>query len=373
MIARTALLLTAIALFPGMAQAQAYYSMTSLQAESKLFQKVANSSQKNNEKIQREVVTTGRALDSFGEALLAAKAITETAPEACTTRQAELATQFEADWKTVNEFVDALVTDTDAAFLAALDRHMTALEEKLGVKLEQCDPGGVLGAAMGGSSCEGTDFTPQLISAIDGDEELAAAVEELTGRSWPAPKPSKVAMAVVDISTGADLTGDASFFSPDNVLREAEGYQPLYEALESAYAMSKTELDRGSQSYQANRSLLAMEWEALNEEERAAREKELEDELATLKKASEVLTDWRAQASSEVLATVWEQTRSMESKIRKEYSIAALGVCLQSADLGGCDGTDQSYEVKKYMSKQKKILKAVEKAAEEISGPELGL
>jgi len=356
-----------------MAQAQAYFSMNALQGESKLFQQVANSSQKNNEKTQREVVTTGRALDAFGDALLAAKAVTETAPEACTARQEALATQFDADWKEVNGFVDSLVGDTDAAFMAALDRHLSALEEKLGVTLEQCEEGGVLGAAMGGNSCEGTDFTPQLISAIDGDEELAAAVTELTGRSWPAPKPSKEAMAVVDLSTGAELTGEVSFFSPDDVLREAEAYQPLYDAFESAYAMAKTELDRASQSHQANRAMLSGEWEALDEEERAAREKELDDELTALKKASEVLTDWRAQTSGEILTSVWEQSRSMDSKIRKEYSIGTLGVCLQPADLGGCNGTDQGYEVKKFMSKQKKIIKAAEKAADEISAPDLGL
>jgi hypothetical protein len=353
---------------------EAYFSMMNLQGASKLFGAVAQSSQENNERIQREVVTTGRALDALGDSLAATKQHTGAVPPDLSARHGELSATFELQWQQINGFVDQLVMDTDAAFLAALDRHVKALEEAEGVVLGTCEPPqGVLGMAMGQSSCEGKDYTAQLIVAMDGDEELQTAVAEIRGRSWPEIRPEHAPAAPVALDSGVDLSGDPTWFSPYGVLRTGDAAEPVLLALEEGYRMSERELMQATEIYRTNRRLYAEESGALSAEERTAREAELQTELDKLKAASETLTVWREETSAAAMALIWEQAQGKLGALEKELGATGVGVCLQPGDLGGCAGVDRTSDVASYLAGQKKIVKALEKYAETIEGPELGL
>jgi hypothetical protein len=374
MFARMTLSLPLLMLVPGLASAQAYYSMGTLQSESELFGKVADWSAERNERVMRDVATVGRALDAYGDALSASKVVAGTTPEALSQRHSELAARFDMDWQQVNVFVGAVIGDTDAAFMAALERHLTALEEKLGVRPVACEPpSGVLGAAMGSNDCDGTDFTAQLVAAFDGDEELRAAVDEITGRTWPELGLERQPVAAVSLDKGAELQGDQDWVSPYDVIHNAEVFKPLYDAIEEEYRMAASELHNAQALHESERYSFQQQRQGLSDADRAAREAELQADLDGLKAASEALTTWRAGANADAMAMVWESVRTHDKKIRKEFAMDGLAVCLQATDLGGCSGTDRGYEVKKYLDKQKKIAKDVEKAAADLDGPKLGL
>ncbi len=374
MIARMTAALPLLLLVPGVAGAQAYYSMGTLQAESELFGRVSDWSGEGNERVMRDVATMGRALDAFGDALQASSMVTEISPDAQVQRHSELAARFDLDWQQVNEFVGAVVGDTDAAFLAALERHLAEMEEKLGVRPVQCEPpAGVLGSAMGQNECEGTDFTAQLVAAFDGDEELVAAVEEITSRTWPALTQDRQPVPAVDLASGAEIEGDRDWVSPYDVIRNGEAHKPLFDAIEEEYRMASSELQNAQALHESERMAYQGERETLSEEERSSREAALQADLDALKAASEALTDWRATANAEAMALAWASIQAYDKKIRKEFAMDGLAVCLQPTDLGGCPGTDRGYEVKKYLAKQKKVAKEVAKAVEELEGPSLGL
>jgi len=367
--------IVAAGLLPGTAAAEdAYFSMMNLQSASRLFGAVAESSQENNEKIQREVVTTGRALDALGDSLAAAQLRTGARPADLSARHGELAARFDLDWQALNGFVDQLVMDTDAAFMGALEKHVAALEEAEGIELGTCEPpAGVLGMAMGQGDCAGKDYTAQLVTAMDADEELAAAVAEIRGRTWPQNRPDRNPAAPVAMDSGVDLTGDPAWFSPSEVLRSGDVAEPVLLSLEEGYRTADRELNRAMEVHQTNRRMYAEEHDALSADERTAREAELQAELDRLKAASEALTTWREETTAATLALIWEQAQGKLGGLEKELGATGLGVCLQPDDLGGCRGVDRTKDVAAYLAGQKKIAKALEKYSETIEGPRLGL
>ncbi len=376
-IVRTAALactaLLGLAALPAHAE-DAYFSMMNLQGGSKLFAAVAESSQENNERVQREVVTTGRALDALGDALAAARLRTGTMPADQSARHGELTASFDLQWQQLNGFVDQLVMDTDAAFMGALDRHVVALQEAEGITLGTCEPPqGVLGMAMGQASCEGKDYTAQLITALDADEELQTAVAEIRGRSWPQIRPARTTVAPVALDSGVALEGDPAWFSPVGVMREADAAEPLLLAYEEAYRMAQREVERATEVHQTNRRMYAEESASLSADERTAREAELQAELDRLKAASEALTAWREETSAAALAQIWEQAAGKIGPLEKQLGTTGLGVCLQPDDLGGCTGSDRTADVAAYLDGQKKIARALEQHADQIAAPDLGL
>jgi hypothetical protein len=226
---------------------------------------------------------------------------------------------------------------------------------------------------MGSNDCDGTDFTAQLVAAFDGDEELRAAVDEITGRTWPELGLERQPVAAVSLDKGAELQGDQDWVSPYDVIHNAEVFKPLYDAIEEEYRMAASELHNAQALHESERYSFQQQRQGLSDADRAAREAELQADLDGLKAASEALTTWRAGANADAMAMVWESVRTHDKKIRKEFAMDGLAVCLQATDLGGCSGTDRGYEVKKYLDKQKKIAKDVEKAAADLDGPKLGL
>lgn len=352
----------------------AYFSMGRLQAQSRLFGEVSAASQKNNERVQREAVSTGQALDELGDALVAARAVTGQAPQLLEARKTALADQFDADWSALNEFVDHLVTDTDRAFTEALARHVTAIEEREGLALATCEPPqGVLGMAMGQSDCVGKDFTDWLVESIDADPVLAEAVQDVSSRAWLSVRADRVPVAPVAVADGAQADDATTAFSLQAVLRGCEAFEGIVLALEGAYRAASRELQRAQETHEANRYVFAESLETLPALEQEARAAELDADLQRLRAASEQLTQWRTRATAGALQLVWEQVAERETAARKELGLDAIGVCLQPTDLGGCTGPGVSNDLATYLAGQKKVAKAAEKYAEGIVDPDLGL
>jgi len=373
-IARIALAISLL-LGPQVASGQeAYFSMGRLQAQSRLFGEVSAASQKNNERVQREVVSTGQALDELGDALVTARAVTDQTPQLLEGRRAALSDQFDADWSALNAFVDRLVTDTDRAFTEALARHVTAVEEREGVALATCEPPqGVLGMAMGQSDCAGKDFTDWLVESIDADPELAEVVQDVSSRPWPSVRADRVPVAPVAMADGAQLPEATSAFSLHAVYKGSEAFEGIVLAVEGAYRAASRDLQRAQEAHEANRYMFAESLETLSTEEQEARAAELAGQLQRLRDASEQLTQWRTRTTSSALLLVWEQVAERETSARKELGVDTLGVCLQPTDLGGCTGPGVSNDLAEYLAGQKKVLKAAEKHAEGIEGPQLDL
>ena len=373
-IARIALAISVL-LVPQAARGQeAYFSMGRLQAQSRLFGEVSAASQKNNERVQREVVSTGQALDELGDALVTARAVTGQAPQLLEGRRTALADQFDADWSALNEFVDRLVTDTDRAFTEALARHVTTIEEREGVALATCEPPqGVLGMAMGQSDCAGKDYTDWLVESIDADPELAEAVQDVSSREWPSVRADRVPMAPVAIADGAQLDDATPAFSLQAVFRGCEAFEGVVLALEGAYRSASRDLQRAQEAHEANRYMFAEALETLSAEEQQARATELDADLQSLRAASEQLTQWRTRTTAGALQLIWEQLAERETAALKAVGVDTLGVCLQPTDLGGCTGPGVSNDLATYLADQKKVLKAAEKFAESIDAPALDL
>ena len=367
----------AIALFVPATSAvgeEVFFSMANLQSGSRLFGEVAAASQKNNERVQREVVTTGSALDELGDGLESARQRFGAAPADLEARHAELAARFDADWQALNEFVDRLVTDTDRAFMDTLARHVTAIEEREGVTLATCEPPqGMLGMAMGQSSCEGRDVSAELVAAFDADVALAEAVQEITSRTWPSVRAARQAVPSVGLADGGAVDESTVGFSPAVLYADQEFFTPVSQAIEEAYAMASHELQAAQDALEADRYMFAEESGLLIESDRKLRLADMQADLERLQAASEVLTRWRTVAVAGAMALAWELAAAKGDKVAGAAGADAVSVCLQPGDLGGCTGPDVTAAVGEYLAGQKKVVKAVEKYAEGIAGPELGL
>ena len=374
MIARIATTLLVTALVTPAAAEEAYFSMGRLQSASRLFVQVSEVSQKNNERIQREVVTTGGALDGLGDGLAAARRHTGDAPAALVERHAALSTAFDADWQALNRFVDQLVLDTDQAFMGALTLHVAAIEEAEGITLGTCEPaGGVLGMAMGQSACEGRDLTDALIGALDGDDALAAAVADIVSREWPAIRPARQPVVPQALSGGAPLAEATPAWTPQQVYGRAGICADLESVVDEAYRMASRELQRAQEDLEVNRRMFVSEIDALDEAELAARQAELDAELVRIKAASERLTTWRADTVAGALALLWELAQGRETAALRALGEEGVGVCLQPADLGGCTGPDVTDAMAGFLAEDKKVVRALERHAAGIEGPDLGL
>ena len=373
MLART-LVLIPLLLAPVTAGAEeVYFSMLHLQGNSRLFAQISAVSQKNNDRIQREVVTTGRALDGLGDGLEAAKLHVGAAPQDLATRHADLAQAFDEEWAAINAFVDQLVLDTDRAFTEALALHVSELEEAEGVAVGTCDPpAGVLGMAMGQNNCEGRDVTAHLAAAIDADETLTAAVADICDREWPGIRPQRQAVAPLTLS-GEPAPEATSSFSPQRIYERAEPFETVVLSVEEAFRAASRELQTARELHEANRRMYLESQAALTEEEVAAREAELAAELDQVKAASESLTAWRTRAVAGAVALAWSLVGDREGAVARELGVDAIGVCLQPADLGGCSGPDVTDQVAEYLDGQKKVHKEVGKHAETVGEPDLGL
>jgi len=357
-LATVALLIAAVPAGAG----ESFFSMMHLQGKSKLFGRVSAASQENNDRAQREVVTTGRALDAFGDALVAAQLRTGSRPEAASRRHGALTARFDLDWKALNGFVDGLVMDTDRAFVEALERQVAVLEEREGITLGSCEPPqGVLGMAMGESDCEGTDYTDHLAALMDEDPALVAAVDDVATRAWPTMRPEREPLAPVALTAGETVADDVAWFSPATLVEDAELFEPVQDGLVEGYRLSEREVDSYRQTVRANLELLGEEDPLVAE----AREK--------LRRASSELTTWREQATGEAIALAWELAEKDGDALRKELGVDALGVCLQPRDLGACPGADRTGDVGTYLSSRKKAVKAAEKHADDILPPALDL
>jgi hypothetical protein len=368
----TALLLAAL-ITPAAAE-EAYFSMGRLQSASRLFVQVSEVSQRNNERIQREVVTTGGALDGLGDALAAARVRTGSPPTALAERHQQLTAAFEADWTGLNQFVDQLVLDTDKAFIGALATHVEAIEDAEGITLGTCEPaGGVLGMAMGQSACEGRDLTDALVGALDGDDALAAAVADIVGREWPAIRPARQAVVPLMMASGELLAEPTPGWSPMRVYERGAVCADLEAAVDEAWRMASRELQRAQEDLEVNRRMFASEIDALDEAELEARQTELDAELATIKAASERLTAWRADTVAGALALLWELAADREAAAMGALGEESLGICLQPADLGGCTGPDVTNGMGDYLASEKKVTKAIERYVASLEAPDLDL
>ena len=374
MFARTLIILPLfLALAPAGAE-EVYFSMMHLQSDSRLFSEISVVSQKNNERIQREVVTTGKALDALGDGLAAARLRTGAAPEALEARHGDLAAGFDQDWTAINGFVDQLVLDTDRAFTEALARHVGAFEEREGVVVGTCEPpAGVLGMAMGHDSCEGRDVTAHLVASIDADEALGATVAEICGRQWPAVRPERQAVPPQSLADGNPLAENSASFSVQRIYARAAPYESLLLAVEEGFRMASRELQVARALHETNRRLYIDEQPRLSAEEIAAREEELAAELEQVKTASEGLTRWRTEATAGAVELVWEQVQAREAALVRELEVDGVGVCLQPTDLGGCSGPDVTDRVAEFLDGEKKVAKEAERRAETLGSPDLGL
>lgn len=373
MFARTLVLMPLVFAPMTAAAEEVYFSMLHLQGNSRLFAEISAVSQKNNERIQREVVTTGRALDAFGDGLAAARQITGAAPEGLDARHAELAAGFDRDWSTINGFVDQLVLDTDRAFTEALAVHVSELEEAEGIVVGTCEPpAGVLGMAMGQGECAGRDVTPHIVAALDADEDLGAAVADICGREWPAVRPDRRAVAPLTLS-GAVAPESMDSFSAQQLYERSAPFEPVLLAVEESFRAASREVEMARQLHEANRRMYLESQPSLAAEEAATREAELTAELEQVKAASEALTRWRTDAVAGAVALAWKQVQDRESAVVRELDIEGLAVCLQPADLGGCTGPDVTDLVAGYLEDQKKVAKETAQHAEAVGSPDLGL
>jgi hypothetical protein len=372
-LART-LVLSTLLLAPLSASAEeVYFSMLHLQGNSRLFAEISVVSQKNNERIQREVVTTGRALDSLGDGLEAARLHTGGAPEALSARHTELAAAFDRDWTAINGFVDQLVLDTDRAFTEALAVHVGALEEAEGFVVGTCEPpAGVLGMAMGQGECEGRDVTPHVVASLDADEDLSAAVADICGREWPAVRPQREAVVPLTLA-GAPAPEDTASFSAQRIYQRSAPFEPVLLAVEEGFRAASREVEMARQLHEANRRMYLESQPSLTPEEAQAREAELTAELDQVKAASEALTRWRTDAVAGAVALAWQQVQDREGAVVRELAIEGLAVCLQPPDLGGCTGPDVTDDVAGFLEDQKKVIKEASRHAETVGSPDLGL
>lgn len=360
-IAPIAVTLVLIAALPALA-GEAFFSMMQLQGRSKLFSRVSEASQENNDRAQREVVTTGRALDAFGDALVAAELRTGVRPTAAAERHGALTARFDLDWKALNQFVDKLVMDTDQAFVEALQRQVAVLEEREGVTLGTCEPPqGVLGMAMGDSDCAGTDYTDHLVALLDEDPSLAAAVDDVATRTWPSMRPERAPLPPLALADGAELAAETAWFSPAGIVGSAQLFEPVEAALDEGYRFSERELERARESYEINRQL------------GGEPDADAAAELEALRRASSELTTWREKTSGEAIALAWQLAGDLGDALCKELGVDSIGVCLQPGDLGSCTGADHTGDVAAFLSSQKKAVKTVAKHAEGIAAPDLGL
>ena len=345
---------------------ETFFSMSRLQAESKLFGRISAQSQGEQERVQREVVTTGKALDGFGDSLVAAQLRTGDRPAAASERHGALAARFDLDWQALNTFVDGVVTDTDRAFVESLQRQVAVLEEREGITLGACEPPqGVLGMVMGESDCAGTDYTDHLVALLDEDPALVAAVEDVVSRPWPAMRPEREPMGALSLAEGIPLDGEPSWIDLGSVVRKGDGLDVMLLAIEGAYRESGREVARAQEAMAINIALAEAGDESL-----AA---EIEAQRAEVTRASEVLTGWRERASGEAMALIWELAAGQAGPLAKELGADEIGVCLQPRDLGACRGVDVSAEVASFLASQKKAVKAAEKHADGVVLPALGL
>jgi len=341
---------------------EAYFSMGKLQGKSRLFGRVSEASQENNDRAQREVVTTGKALDAFGDALVAAELRAGDRPAAASERHGALTARFDLDWKALNGFVDQLVMDTDKAFVEALQRQVAVLEEREGLTLGTCEPPqGVLGMAMGESDCAGTDYTAHLVALMDEDAALEAAVDDVVSRPWPSMRPERTPLAPVALDLGGTVAAEVAWFSPAVLVDDAELFEPVSLSLDEWYRLSESQLHSFRMTMEANIELLGES------------DPQVVEGLDKLRKGSADLTEWREQASGEAIALAWQLADDNGDALRQELGVEALAVCLQPRDLGGCTGADRTGDVATFLSSKKKVVKAAAKHADGIIGPDLDL
>lgn len=224
----------------------------------------------------------------------------------------------------VQAFVDTLVEDFERTFGSAMERALPAATE--GYEVSLCKGSGIH-ALMGRTQCEGTDLAPLIGKQMDLDELLAADVAEILGLEWPGFEVQGHTQAVVPI------TGVGGFVQFDLlvdilVAQRVKGIQARHAAALEEVA---PDLEEG--------------------ETRAQREQALQK----AQDLREIYESELADLGEELFAAV---EASLGRNARKGAP-AAVGVCANPKNLGGCSGEDLTDIVMPLLEADKKLAKAL--------------
>jgi len=300
----------------------AHYHPDRVAAESALFAKYAEAQGPRFETLQRDLVRWSTAVEALERAVLLAgdRAGAEVSAWAEDTRRT-LVHQY----MTAQAHVGVVEDDSAETFGAALERALAPMQERYALTecasassiLSLAGPGG-----RGSHACDGENINGALGSALDADEALAAAVDEMIAIEWPAIVLTPTPQAAVPLS--------------------------------------------GPPSGEGAHLQLAALAEVLDADVLRTMSENLEDKLAPLDEALSA-GDADALAEAEGIraryeAAMAERGGQLLSAIEKPLSKLAKGgvaLCLNPPELGGCPGDDLTAELAPALAADRKVQKAL--------------
>ena len=311
-------MLKSILLFTQFASAgtPAYYSPMQIMKESALFAQSAEQSAPKMQAHQRDMRAINKNLIelSLNAELLG---LTDPAHWSQTER-----TQIKRTFYESNTFIDAIQLDYNRVYLDSMNKALMAYQSTHSI--EECSISRVDQMAGKSAQCTGVNLSLELVKAMDADQSLIAALNEIEARPWPTLKAPDSQMELTPI------TGSKYSINPSKLATAllSEELDSIKEAFEDAIAPIESEIDRGSQ-------------EAI--EKAKAFRKEYETQMFEL-------------GTKLTAATQMALTKSA----KKDKKWSEIGYCAQPEAFGGCGAQDVTSEVVSLIKNNKKAIKSLQ-------------
>jgi len=175
---------------------------------------------------------------------------------------------------------------------------------------------------FGGSTCQGTDISPEIGKKLDQDTELVSIIDEINARIWPTPKlPTKEADVI-------KFTGTANYIQLDFFISKL--FKKKIAGHHTWYAKSFSSLDPQSSSYKKDVDKLYDNFE-----------KRLHDDQKSIEKSLKIV---------------------VKKMKKKDPRFQDFGFCGNPTQLGGCKGINITDDVFSALADNKKAVKIIQKA-----------
>lgn len=308
-------------LLPSIAAAQeappAYYHPDKIAAKSELFTRFSRELSPKFDALQVDLGRWSRPVESLETAVLLAG---DRAGDDLSAYAEEIRRTLVHQYLTAQAHVTLVEDDSGATFTAAMERALAPFAEEY--SLAECGEAMNLVALAGPGGrqkarCEGEDLNDRVAEALDADEALAAAVDEMIALEWPQVAIAPSEQAVIP------LTGSGDYLQLAELADALDGavLDTINLSLEDKLAPLEGRIAEGDQGALA---------EAQDIRDRY--------ELAMAERGGQIL-----EAVEKVL---------LKEKIE-------VAICANPEALGGCPGEDRTAELLPALVGHKKIEKAL--------------
>lgn len=282
----------------------------------------------SSEKLQVPYGEASAKVEALASALRAYRegldVLGERAPAAERERLEALEAAYAKQHAALQGFADQVIGDYDAAFTGAVERAAAARGET-----QQCpstipDGGpripGRPSKVVANPECVGEDLNAALAAAVDADPELAAAIAEILGRTWPEVTLPAEPQAVVGTGERWILVRELLVAGARDAMRRIENEDDL----------ARTKIEAGLESESPDVEALKAEVKGIEAKTAAA----------------------RAALAAPALAAA-------EKALAKRKGEPATAWCANPVALGGCVGTDVTGDLLGPVLDDKKVAKAL--------------